>query len=171
MTRRGIILLLLMLAGFVAGWQGETIARTIVDRFDHFETGFPLDGRHADVACDACHVNGRFAATPRRCADCHNNIIAQGKTFRHIPVSDACDACHSTRDFLTQRFDHTLVYVNCVTCHNNFLAPGKTADHPPTSNVCENCHNTIHWDQILPGAPSSRRMRLPGESRVDWGAP
>lgn len=171
MIRRWLLAGLGILAVLVAGRVADIDARSIVDVFDHVETGFPLDGRHEEVACDECHVNRVFAGTPRRCEGCHNNVIAQGKTFRHIPVSDSCDTCHTTKDFLTQRFDHTLVYVNCVTCHNNFQAPGKTADHPPTDNICEDCHNTIHWNQILPGAPVSNRMRLPEGRRIDWGAP
>jgi len=149
MTRRRIVLHLILLALAGAGLLSIASARSIVDKYDHFATGFALDGRHEEVACDACHAGGRFVGTPRRCADCHNNVVAQGKTFRHIPVTAACDACHTTRDWLTQRFDHTGVATNCVTCHNNFLAPGKTADHPPTDNVCEVCHNTIHWNQLI----------------------
>jgi hypothetical protein len=141
-------LTVLLLIGAFA--QGR--AQTVVDRIDHYQTGFPLEGRHEEVACDACHVNSVFAGTPRRCADCHNNVVAQGKTIRHIPITDACETCHSTRDWLTQRFDHTSVYSDCVTCHNNFLAPGKNARHPPTNNICEDCHNTIHWNQIRPTA-------------------
>jgi hypothetical protein len=28
--------------------------------FDHFNTGFPLDGLHERVQCDSCHVSGTF---------------------------------------------------------------------------------------------------------------
>ncbi len=76
--------------------------------------------------------------------------------MRHIPTPDRCETCHSTRDWLTARFDHAGVVRNCVSCHNNFLAPGKTADHPPTGNDCATCHRSIHWDQLLAPAGAKR---------------
>jgi hypothetical protein len=35
--------------------------------FDHFTTGFPLEGRHKALECDSCHVNGSFKGTPKIC--------------------------------------------------------------------------------------------------------
>ena len=124
----------------------------VVDKYDHFATGFPLTGRHEEVACDSCHSEAMFKGTPRTCAGCHNNVRAEGKSFRHIPTFGGCETCHTTRDWLTARFDHSGVTTNCVSCHNNFLAPGKTADHPATDNRCESCHLPTHWDQLRPGA-------------------
>jgi len=126
----------------------------VIDRYDHISTGFVLDGRHAEIGCDTCHAKAVFSGTPRTCAACHNNVRAEGKTFRHIPTTDACESCHTTKDWLTARFDHSGVVSNCVSCHNNFQAPGKTANHPPTSNQCQDCHRAIHWNQLLPGAAS-----------------
>ena len=137
------------LSGLAAQGQG------IVDRFDHYRTGFPLDGRHGTVSCEACHVEGRFAGTPRTCVECHDNRHAEGKPFRHIPTATSCETCHTTLDWRTSRFDHTDYALGCVRCHNNFTAPGKTLTHPATDDVCESCHNTIHWNQILPTAPSA----------------
>jgi hypothetical protein len=144
------------LAGFGALWLSAARAQGVVDRFDHYRTGFPLDGRHASIPCEACHTSPTYQGAPRVCGQCHNNVLAEGKNFLHIPTSVQCESCHLTTDWRTSRFDHTNVTAGCVRCHNNFLAPGKNAAHPPTNEVCEVCHNTIHWNQILPTMPPSR---------------
>jgi hypothetical protein len=140
-------------------------AHSVVDKVDHAATGFPLDGRHQEIRCDGCHRISQFAATPRRCADCHNNVFAEGRTFLHIPVTASCDRCHTTRDWLTSRLDHTGIYNRCISCHNNFQAPGKNARHPATDNICERCHITTHWNQLLPGARSTAWRPLAAPTR------
>ncbi|WP_010162401.1 MULTISPECIES: hypothetical protein [unclassified Sphingomonas] len=123
----------------------------IVDRLDHYATGFPLEGGHERVACEDCHRGGVFKGTPRRCGDCHNGVLAEARGPRHIPTALSCDSCHSVQDWRLSRFDHSDVLAGCVRCHNNFTAPGKTATHPATSNICEDCHDTVHWKLLLPG--------------------
>ena len=40
--------------------------------FDHTITDFALDGAHATVKCDACHLAGKkFRQAPLLCSDCH----------------------------------------------------------------------------------------------------
>ena len=41
--------------------------------FDHFTTGFRLDGMHQFADCEACHNNGLFTGTPTSCYDCHSH--------------------------------------------------------------------------------------------------
>jgi hypothetical protein len=142
---------ILALAGAVSSPDEEKAAR-IVDRFDHFETGFALDGAHVQVGCQECHRGGVFRGTPRTCETCHNNIIAEGKPFRHIPTPLQCSSCHTEQDWRLSRFDHAGFDMGCARCHNNFTAPGMTPGHPPTGPVCEDCHTTVHWDLFLPGA-------------------
>lgn len=132
--------------------------RSVVDRYDHIETGFPLEGAHEQVECQQCHRAGVFRGTPRLCSDCHNNVTAEGKGFRHIPTALQCSDCHTVQDWRLARFDHAGFDFGCMRCHNNFTAPGKLPDHPPTSNVCEDCHTTVHWDLRIP------RDRRPGGS-------
>ena len=155
-ARLTAIFALAVLALLATGFR-EQPANKIIDRYDHISTGFVLDGRHVEIACDTCHVRAQFKGTPRTCAACHNNVRAEGKTFRHIPTPDRCETCHTTKDWLTARFDHSGVVTNCVRCHNNFLAPGKTPDHPVTSNTCVDCHRSTHWNELLPGARGSAR--------------
>ena len=37
-------------------------------------TFFPLDGRHTEIDCAACHANGRYTGTPVTCTACHTEI-------------------------------------------------------------------------------------------------
>jgi len=91
----------------------------VIVQFDHFATGFPLDGAHRSVSCDNCHSTGNFTALPTRCRDCHNDTIAPGKPFQHIPTNTDCDSCHVTASWSRVRFDHSTATNTCATCHNN----------------------------------------------------
>ncbi|HZJ62914.1 MAG TPA: hypothetical protein VFD36_05270 [Kofleriaceae bacterium] len=60
---------------------------SIASAFDHRTTGYPLDGRHAPLACNSCHapVTLRDGSTAirwrlgyRRCKDCHANPHQEG---------------------------------------------------------------------------------------------
>jgi hypothetical protein len=121
--------------------------------FDHFSTGFPLQGSHASVACEACHVRGLFKGTPRRCSGCHNGIVATGKSSQHIATTQECEICHddqSTSWSIVGGFDHRGIVDNCVRCHNGTQAEGKSATHIASSDRCEACHeSTLGWASQL----------------------
>ncbi len=121
--------------------------------FDHFTTGFELDGVHRDLPCESCHLNAVFKATPRNCGACHmsgSQFNATPKTTTHIPSTNNCIACHNTTSFRPQmHFDHAEVLGSCVSCHNgtNPQALGKNlAIHPKTSDLCEACHTVLSWN-------------------------
>jgi len=42
------------------------------EKFDHFSTGFVLDGAHANATCESCHVGATFSSTQSRCESCHS---------------------------------------------------------------------------------------------------
>ncbi len=81
--------------GGCLGCHGAT-AWTPVPRFDHEQTRFPLRGKHAGLACEACHLSVQRRLpdgtsrpvvhyTPiegRACADCHANPHAAGRGNR-----------------------------------------------------------------------------------------
>jgi Cytochrome c7 and related cytochrome c len=46
--------------------------------FDHRQTGFPLEGAHARVACRACHT-ASFRGLPKTCAGCHGGAFAESR--------------------------------------------------------------------------------------------
>ncbi len=127
--------------------------------FDHFTTGFELDGMHRSVDCESCHVQGVFKGTPRTCARCHdgsNRVANSAKSPRHMMTTAVCEACHTTLMSwnTVATVDHDEVVGTCQSCHNGTYANPKPVNHPPTSNDCEQCHNTYLVDD---GRVQSRR--------------
>jgi hypothetical protein len=64
--------------------------------FNHFETSFPLSGRHASLSCQRCHSqvdwNGKlvlaFDKTREECQECHESP--------HRSQYAECGRCHIT---------------------------------------------------------------------------
>jgi len=80
------------------------------------------------------------------CIDCHNGIIATGKSAAHIISTDNCESCHIISAWVPAvRVDHTETIGNCGECHNGIIAMGKASTHPPTTNACVTCHSTISF--------------------------
>lgn len=71
-------------------------------RFDHdTQTDFPLDGAHADLACDGCHrepAGNGLVALPSRCVDCHRRDDVHRGEF-----GDDCAECHVPTSFESLR--------------------------------------------------------------------
>ena len=143
---RTFLLLLVIFAGLHAG---NAAALDAGAEFDHDQTGFPLEFKHAVAACETCHVQGIFTATPRRCVDCHSNsgrIKASAPSSVHIRVIGDCDYCHRP-DLWSNvvRVDHSVVVGSCANCHNGVISEGKHSGHVASSNVCDDCHTTFNW--------------------------
>ena len=141
-----IVALLIMLGAPIAGHAAAASAVP----FDHFTTGFELDGMHRNVECEACHVHGVFEGTPRACAGCHdgsNRIANSAKSPRHMMTTNFCEACHTpfTSWTTVALVDHEQVQGSCQSCHNGTYANPKPRTHPPTSDACGDCHNTYSW--------------------------
>jgi hypothetical protein len=131
------------------------------DQFDHARTDFPLQGAHATVVCDSCHVQGkRFSEAPsdcyschrkqephegklgRDCASCHDSVAWRRIAFDHdktaFPLRDrhkdvACFACH-----FGNRYKSTPQ--QCVSCH----APDDV-HRGERGAKCGDCHATSGW--------------------------
>jgi hypothetical protein len=55
-----------------------------------FKHSFPLDGAHTKIACEQCHIAGKYAGTARECMACHRDA--------HNPtLGRQCAACHTTK--------------------------------------------------------------------------
>jgi Cytochrome c7 and related cytochrome c len=117
--------------------------------FDHYSTGWPLEGSHRGVDCAGCHVGGVFQGTPRQCVACHSLaglVKATPPPVNHIRTTDECDACHRETSWSYVRpVDHTAVIGTCFSCHNGQTATGKPPAHVPTSSDCDACHRTRAW--------------------------
>jgi hypothetical protein len=124
--------------------------------FDHDRTGYALRGRHAAVACDACHRAGKpMRLAHARCSDCHADAHA-GQLARRAD-GGRCESCHDLAGFRPARFtteDHARtayplsgahLAVPCDACH----APTVRAASARTrlrfaSTRCADCHQDAH---------------------------
>jgi hypothetical protein len=121
--------------------------------FDHFTTGFDLEGAHLTLECEACHVAGVFQGTPTECGACHSStgrIQAEAKPVDHVFSSEFCEDCHRTTVwFPLAQMNHDAIFGSCTTCHNNVQSVGKPPQHPPTSQECDTCHRTTSWFPVF----------------------
>jgi hypothetical protein len=108
-------------------------------KFDHDNTDFKLTGAHASLTCDACHVGGRYASTPKSCVGCH----ATDDEHRGSRGTD-CGKCHVTKEWKTAKFDHAKetgyallgvhADIDCLSCHRSGNYRDKIAKD------CDGCH-------------------------------
>lgn len=167
-TGRKLLFALLLVVGLecLALALGPAFAQSAFrSGFDHFTTGWPLDGAHRNTDCESCHVAGIFKGTPRQCTACHNRaglVRATAPPANHIRSTTQCEFCHSVTSWAAIRqVDHTQVLGSCQSCHNGIIATGKTPDHIPASNQCELCHNTNTWvftAFVVPTSPGTMRF-------------
>jgi len=133
-------------------------------RFDHSQTDFPLEGRHAPLACDGCHSRAGTIAdlesTPRDCLACHTADDAHDGTF-----GADCAECHTAEGWEQATFDHNQstfpltgmhLEIACAQCHLNRIYQGTPQEcascHEDPAfhlgllgNDCAECHDTIAW--------------------------
>jgi hypothetical protein len=107
-----------------------------VDRmrgFDHQQV-FPLDGRHAEIECQACHADQIFGGTPARCSECHTEPEIHAGIF-----GLNCQYCHTAAAWSpaalrahTFPLDHgDQGESDCQTCHGERYS----------EYTCYGCHN------------------------------
>jgi hypothetical protein len=131
--------------------------------FDHASSTFPVTGKHAELACEKCHlVPGRVSLVSRegktvprykpiphqRCTDCHQDPHA-GR------LGADCARCHVTDGFAIvnrKGFDHAKTRfllvgrhgsTECAKCHD----PSKAWGKKPAFDRCERCHVDPHAGQ------------------------
>jgi predicted CXXCH cytochrome family protein len=117
--------------------------------FDHFSTGFVLDGAHISVTCEGCHVGGTFTGTIPQCSSCHSQssiVQASSKPPTHVATNGECSDCHITAGWTAAAFmDHSSITGSCISCHNGVQATGKTPTHISSNDQCDDCHNVTGW--------------------------
>ena len=65
--------------------------------------------------CEFCHQTASWDNVPRvdhfavtgSCQDCHNSVIADGKTPDHVLSGDNCDDCHRPFSWSDAVYDHS----------------------------------------------------------------
>ena len=139
-----------------------------VDRFgndfDHNAFAFPLNGKHATLACSQCHFSAHtipeLQATRQDCFSCHQpDDPHQGSLGRD------CASCHSVEGWTAVHFDHNRsafkltgahVQAACEVCHQDDLFKGTPQDclschqmdEPHEGRFgsdCAECHSTAAW--------------------------
>lgn len=136
------------------GWQAVV--------FDHAETRFPLDGKHADASCASCHPGQRIGAVSMDCVSCHGvDDVHDGR------LGPACGDCHGTSGWKRPSFDHARKTrfaltgahgrLGCPDCHvskpEEVKLPTDCAgchrlddDHRGSrGSDCADCHGTSSW--------------------------
>lgn len=137
--------------------------------FDHEKTEYPLTGKHADVACDKCHLAAKLKIpvsagghkvplfkplAHKECSACHDDPH-KGQ------LSPKCGDCHVTRGFMVidrKEFDHGRTRyplegkhreVRCESCH------GASLKKNPPFATCGSCHADAHaGEATLAGKPA-----------------
>jgi hypothetical protein len=138
--------------------------------FDHNakKVGFPIEGRHYEVACENCHTKPKvFKGAPTACEGCHK----QPKHGNFGP----CAKCHDTQDFTLPKFSHDTTRfpldgahkdVRCENCHSKF-AKGT---FKPGDSACALCHGDPHKGQFVPYAPAKHGEKLPAVTSVRYAS-
>jgi len=152
-------------------------------RFDHLaETGFALQGAHAELSCANCHVTGAaqgFSELPDDCQGCHaGDDVHLG---RH--GSDCAD-CHGQTSWDIS-FDHAAetgfvlqdahAEISCESCHTGTLTDPLPEDcwgcheridpHGGTLLECDECHGQQSFAEDLTFHHDLARFALVGLHR------
>jgi len=104
--------------------------------FNHKDTGYALEGKHAGLACNKCHSAEKIPAADRA------QIKARdlSRTFLGIPT--ACIACH--KDQHEGRLGQ-----NCLQCHNfnEWKDVSGKFDHSKTRYPLTGLHQTVKCEK------------------------
>lgn len=137
---------------------------TPVRQFDHRLTGYPLEGKHAAVACEKCHTPAHISADIRPlmkrqdlsktylglttdCVSCHEDVH-KGQ------LGKDCTSCHNVNDWKeAKKFDHSKtrypltglhVQVACEKCHKPDTPGGPARFKGIKFATCGDCHVDPH---------------------------
>jgi hypothetical protein len=129
-------------------------------KFDHNLAAFKLEGSHAEVPCESCHVNQIFKGTPTDCYSCHKQVDAHNGQF-----GKDCSACHDPSGWDHVNFDHNRsrfpltgahTDLACEKCHASGQFVGLSTECSSCHNDpgfhagmfglnCASCHTTSNW--------------------------
>jgi len=145
--------------------EGFQLIKWDIRTFDHKQTGYALEGKHAGLDCSKCHtsahvsqsevstikvtdLNKTFLGVSQECTTCHRDP-------HNRRLGPKCLSCHNFTDWKTikiGKFDHSRtrypltglhVQVVCQKCH----IPGP-AQKPRYTGIpfgkCTDCHSDPH---------------------------
>jgi len=159
------------------------------EKLDHAKAGWPLEGKHAGVACATCHDQKTpsgtvtFLGKKTVCASCHKDPH-EGKFGAN------CQSCHNQIDFKRVNevaIDHAKTAfpltgkhqaVACKACHGEpprwkgieFASCSSCHTDPHKGRfqgTCESCHTTASWTRVRGFAAKHPLLSLAnGHARV-----
>ncbi len=101
--------------------------------FDHAQTEYPLEGRHADVDCAECHTaNVAVADTPTTCAECH----AEPPVHAGVFTTD-CAECHTPAGWKPARLGDMAEFDHAAT---GFQLINHVQNYDGSTFTCRGCH-------------------------------
>ena len=144
--------------------------------FDHSKTKYPLVGKHAQVACSACHLKGDFKTQIpfANCSDCHKPDPHK-RQFEKREKKGECSECHNLEGWKPSLFgvnEHNgsnyplkgkHVQVACAKCH---LPAGKDTIYNVKYSACADCHQDAH-DHQFAASPYNNRCE-PCHTVIDF---
>jgi hypothetical protein len=139
-------------------------------RFDHAkDSRYPLEGKHAQVACASCHRPDaagvvRYKLASLACASCHADPHAAQFAARGAPRGEGtdCARCHVAAGWKELRFKHAEPFTKfaldgkhakaaCEKCHPAVKVAGADVRrYRPLATTCEGCHEDFHKGAFRP---------------------
>jgi len=143
---------------------------------EHAATAYPLQGKHAEVKCEQCHIpKGKdklFKIKFQKCTDCHSD--KHNGQFAAAPYFNACERCHNLQGYRPSTFSLTRhketrfllsgghLAVPCGECHKE--APKGTPQTPVLYHwndlSCTSCHSDPHKGEF-----KERMTQLRGDGK------
>ena len=122
-----------------------------IKTFDHKQTGYTLEGKHAGLACSKCHTAEHILQGERA------TIKMKDLNKTYLGVSPACVTCHEDHH-------HGRLGQNCLQCHNyedwKAVTVGKF-DHSKTRYPLTGLHTQVACDKCHTPGPD-RQPRYAG---------
>ncbi len=149
------------------------------DSFNHNITGFRLEGKHRQLACDKCHTAKQIANQKTSYLGLSKDCFACHKDPHQNQLSSTCTNCHNQDSWKpSPHFNHNKTRykltgrhasLKCAQCHKRSTSNGSmlfnisnystcSACHEDKhkgllGTTCEKCHSTESWKTLAKGVP------------------
>jgi hypothetical protein len=130
----------------------------VISVFNHATTVFPLEGKHAPLACHACHTSANFKApvAHAQCLDCHKKDPHRGQFSQREGGGD-CAACHTVEGFKSTTFTlerhmkgrfPLLGKHSSLACSKCHVSRTQEPVYRFNNLACAACHSDVHGGQF-----------------------
>ncbi len=103
------------------------------DKFDHNDTGYKLEGKHAQKTCADCHKKDNI-----------KDVQIKKKQETYLGLNDQCLTCH-------EDFHQKTLSVNCMNCHVfDAFKPASKFDHNKAKYLLKGKHSEVLCEKCHP---------------------